>query len=158
MRASLTAEQQLLYLRRNPICEGRGDVRRGALVWQFTAQPTPASRTYAIRIDLDRDKALKVVVESPDLPALAQGRDLPHVYREEPIELCLYHPRHGEWQPWMRLDQTIVPWTFLWLFYFEDWLASGEWRGGGEHPEPDAQEETTRWLRRATARPRRQAF
>jgi transposase InsO family protein len=36
----------------------------------------------------------------------------------------------------MRLDQTIVPWTSLWLFYFEDWLSEGEWRGGGEHPEP----------------------
>ncbi|SJM35583.1 conserved hypothetical protein [Mesorhizobium delmotii] len=34
----------------------------------------------------------------------------------------------------MRLDQSIVPWTSLWLFYFEDWLTDGEWRGGGEHP------------------------
>lgn len=35
----------------------------------------------------------------------------------------------------MRLDQTIVPWTMLWLFYFEEWLASGDWKGGGMHPE-----------------------
>lgn len=34
----------------------------------------------------------------------------------------------------MRLDLTVVPWTSLWLFYFEDWLDSGEWRGGGMHP------------------------
>ena len=34
----------------------------------------------------------------------------------------------------MRSDQTVVPWTSLWLFYFEDWLASNEWKGGGEHP------------------------
>ncbi len=34
----------------------------------------------------------------------------------------------------MRLDQTIVPWTALWLFYFEEWLESNEWKGGGEHP------------------------
>lgn len=34
----------------------------------------------------------------------------------------------------MRIDQTVVPWTALWLFYFEDWLASGEWKGGGQHP------------------------
>ena len=35
----------------------------------------------------------------------------------------------------MRLDQTIVPWAILWLFYFEEWLISNEWKGGGLHPE-----------------------
>jgi hypothetical protein len=64
---------------------------------------------------------------------LACGRDLPHVYRN-PTRLCLYLPRTPEWQPWMRLDQTVVPWTSLWLFYFEDWLDSGEWKGGVMHP------------------------
>jgi hypothetical protein len=34
----------------------------------------------------------------------------------------------------MLIDQTFVPWTALWLFYFEDWLTTNEWRGGGEHP------------------------
>ena len=27
--------------------------------------------------------------------------------------------------------QTIVPWTALWLFYFEEWLTSDDWKGGG---------------------------
>ena len=43
--------------------------------------------------------------------------------------------RTYEWQSWMRLDQTVVPWTTLWLFYFEEWLASDDWKGGGMHPE-----------------------
>jgi hypothetical protein len=43
-------------------------------------------------------------------------------------------PRADEWRNWMRIDQTIVPWTALWLFYFEDWLVSDLWKGGGEHP------------------------
>jgi hypothetical protein len=34
----------------------------------------------------------------------------------------------------MRIDNTIVPWAILWLFYFEEWLWSDEWKGGGEHP------------------------
>jgi hypothetical protein len=34
----------------------------------------------------------------------------------------------------MRIDNTIVPWAILWLFYFEEWLSSDEWKGGGEHP------------------------
>jgi hypothetical protein len=35
----------------------------------------------------------------------------------------------------MRLDQTVVPWAILWLFYFEEWLTSNEWKGGGMHPD-----------------------
>lgn len=31
----------------------------------------------------------------------------------------------------------IVPWTSLWLYFFEDWLATDEWKGGGKHPAED---------------------
>jgi hypothetical protein len=34
----------------------------------------------------------------------------------------------------MRIDLTIVPWAMLWLFYFEEWLSSSDWKGGGVHP------------------------
>ena len=51
-----------------------------------------------------------------------------------PRDSAFICPGTPEWRPWMRLDQTVVPWTSLWLFYFEDWLASNEWKGGGEHP------------------------
>ena len=67
--------------------------------------------------------------------ALAGGRRIPHLYEQKPPKLCLYLPRNSEWQSWMRLDQTIVPWTALWLFYFEEWLVSNDWKGGGMHPE-----------------------
>jgi hypothetical protein len=46
----------------------------------------------------------------------------------------LYKPGKGEWSPEMMLDKTVLPWVELWLFYFEEWLVSGEWKGGGEHP------------------------
>jgi len=35
----------------------------------------------------------------------------------------------------MRTDETIVPRTSLWLFYYEVWFLAGEWYGGGKHPE-----------------------
>jgi hypothetical protein len=41
----------------------------------------------------------------------------------------------------MRLDQTVVPWATLWLFYFEEWLRSDDWKGGGMHPEVDDDDE-----------------
>jgi hypothetical protein len=76
----------------------------------------------------------RVFVDDPDLLALADGRRLPHVYEQQPPRLCLYVPETGEWTPAMRLDQSIVPWAMLWLFYFEEWLVSDEWKGGGVHP------------------------
>ena len=55
-------------------------------------------------------------------------------YDQNPPRLCLYLPNTGEWTSAMRLDQTIVPWSILWLFYFEEWLVSNEWKGAGVHP------------------------
>jgi hypothetical protein len=83
---------------------------------------------------MDQQLSPEVFVETPDLPALAKSRKLPHVYQQDPPRLCLFLPGTSEFQPWMRIDQTIVPWASLWLFYFEEWLASDEWKGGGVHP------------------------
>jgi hypothetical protein len=47
--------------------------------------------------------------------------------------LCLFLPRAKEWDGMMRIDQTFVLWTEVWLYYFEEWLASNDWKGGGEH-------------------------
>ena len=76
---------------------------------------------------------------------LAGGWRIPHLCQQKPPRLCLYLPRTYEWQSWMRLDQTIAPWTALWLFYFEEWLASDDWKGGGMHPETDADLTLAAW-------------
>jgi hypothetical protein len=34
----------------------------------------------------------------------------------------------------MYIADTIVPWAALWLVFYEYWLATGLWLGGGEHP------------------------
>jgi hypothetical protein len=134
----LTAAQQYLFVRTNPICAGTGRLSRGSFVWRYAATPTSLSRVYSVRLCYRQGTTPRVVVDGPDLAGLAGDRRLPHVYRQRPPELCLYFPQWGEWKAWMRLDQTIVPWTFLWLFYFEEWLASNDWKGGGIHPPADA--------------------
>lgn len=133
-RRPLTMSQQYLNLRINPISAGKGSVRAGRLVWRCEVSPSPLSRTYSIRIECQHGKIPKIFVEAPDLAALADGRQLPHVYQQEPPQLCLFLPKTGEWANWKRIDQTIIPWSALWFFYFEDWLRSGEWNGGGVHP------------------------
>jgi hypothetical protein len=44
-----------------------------------------------------------------------------------------YLPRTGEWHDRRLLAETMVPWSLLWLLYFEEWLMSNEWKGGGVH-------------------------
>jgi len=133
----LTAAQQFLDLKRDPIAgSGRGRLRAGRLVWDFEVQPTPLSRLYGLRLTYPQcGNGPEVVVVAPNLGELADGRKLPHVYRQSPPRLCLYLPGAGEWAAHERLSQTAVPWAALWLFYFEEWLSSDEWKGGGVHPD-----------------------
>jgi hypothetical protein len=126
--------QQFLALRSNPICAGSGELRRGRLTWRFAARPSPLSRSYDARVEYGEHGAPDVFIDAPDLHALAGGRKLPHLYSDDPPELCLFLPCAFEWGRHDRLDQTIVPWTGLWLFYFEEWLWSDDWKGGGMHP------------------------
>ena len=56
------------------------------------------------------------------------------LYSQKKEKLCLYRPKYREWNPTQHLAKTIVPWLYLWLFYFEEWLVSNDWKGGGEHP------------------------
>lgn len=110
-------------------------MRRGELIWDMQIRPSPLGRLYDVRIRYRRGDIPQVVVVSPDLNVLAEGRYLPHVYSTKPVRLCLYDPQREEWSPSASIADTIVPWTYLWLFYFEDWLVSDEWKGGGRHPE-----------------------
>jgi hypothetical protein len=131
---SLSAAVQFMHLRRNPICAGEGDLLPGRLTWRFECQPSPLARTYTVQIGYAQGSVPKVIVLDPDLSVLAEGRRIPHVYSEAPMRLCLYLPRAQEWHPGLRIDETIVPWTYLWLDYFEEWLWSNNWKGGGVHP------------------------
>lgn len=92
------------------------------------------ARLYQVQIDYERGSSPAVTVLDPDLSTLAGGRRIPHVYSETPMRLCLYLPKARQWHRGLRLDETVVPWTYLWLDYFEEWLWSNEWKGGGIHP------------------------
>lgn len=124
---------QLLMLHRH-FPSGDGTLRNGQLLWRQKVQPTPISREYQLRISYADRSVPKAAIEHPCLSALAEGREIPHLYRQDPAWLCLYRPAYREWTAEQALAKTVVPWASLWLFYFEDWLISNEWRGGGEHP------------------------
>lgn len=150
-RKKMTLSQQFLFLRACQTCNGEGQISRRKLTWRFCAQPSPLSREYAVRLEYEVGDSPDVFVESPELELLAAGREIPHIYLN-PLRLCLYLPSSDQWAPQKRLDQTIVPWTYTWLYYFEDWLAFGAWRGGGQHPVDEPEDRGNRQLRRAMSR------
>lgn len=133
---------QLLHLRAMKLPGAVGQLRAGLLTFKYTAQPTSISREYSLWLTYRRGDQPDVRVLAPNIPELVadHGR-IPHLYEHShPVRLCLYLPRTREWGPEMSLAQTIVPWSIDWLFYFEVWLATGEWTGGGEHPPPERPE------------------
>jgi hypothetical protein len=151
VKQDLTLSQQLLFLQANPAIGGSGAVRANRLLWQTPIQPTALARTYQASVTYLPGETPTVRIDAPDLELLAGGRSLHHVYNN-PLRLCLYLPGTGEWNARKRIDETIIPWTYLWLYYFEDWLGTDVWKGGGRHPEEEPDETGNRALRRAVAR------
>ena len=132
---ALSITQQWLGLRRD-FPDGTGELTRGRLTWTTALHPTPLSRDYLVRLDYREGDTPRVFVVEPSLSQIAGVRRIPHLYQQDPACLCLYRSIYGEWSPDKAISRTIIPWAASWLFYFEDWLLSDEWRGGGEHPTP----------------------
>ena len=105
---------------------------KNIVVWTGNLQPTPLSKNYSVRIvySLGMDGP-EVTVLSPKL-VNRKGESIPHVYPGN--KLCLYRPKKKEWTKEKLISKTIIPWTALWLYYYELWHTTGEWLGGGEHP------------------------
>lgn len=105
------------------------------LKWEMDVVPTPNSRTYRIRMEYSIGAPPRVRVIVPSVLPKAPGKDfLPHVFSTEKQQICLYYGKFWEWNPSMLLSRKIVPWAAEWLFYYELWVLTGEWLGGGiEH-------------------------
>ena len=109
------------------------------LRFRFQISPGAFGRVYDCVLILRADgRAPDALVLKPDLIALAGGRRPPHLYAHVGlgVKLCLWWPKQREWLPHMKMVDSYLAWTAEWLWYFEDWLATGEWSGGGEHPIP----------------------
>jgi hypothetical protein len=125
----LTAAEQGYFLRFTfpAFCVA---TRRNILNAVGTLRPTALSDAYTIELRYDFPKRPRIQVLKPALQLAPGHTRLPHVYEEN--DLCLHVP--GEWRPDLRIDQFIVPWISFWLYFYEIWLATGEWLGGGHEP------------------------
>ncbi|MCA9604135.1 MAG: hypothetical protein KC619_00985 [Myxococcales bacterium] len=127
-RLSLVAQAHWLR-RRYP--DTFWSIRGGVLRWRGELRPTDLSRRYLVELTYTIGTRPRVFVRGPPL-ARFPGRKLPHVWDDG--SLCLYLPKACEWAPTMRLADTIVVWASEWLFFYESWLLTGDWLGGGHEP------------------------
>ena len=116
----------------------RFDQAGNRLVWTGHLRPTELSDRYRVRIDVRRSRRMMpdVFVESPKLRDRPAGT-VPHLYDRGRARLCLWMPGRGEWSARMWIVDSVLLWASEWLFFYEVWLATGEWLGGGEHPPGD---------------------
>ncbi len=95
-------------------------------------QPTPRSETYSFVLKYKMGGNPVVRITSPQLKKNSKGDAIPHLYPDG--SLCLFRPAYDEFNESDFISDTIIPWASLWLYFYEIWHVTGQWRGGGEHP------------------------
>jgi hypothetical protein len=124
------AHQALLVLENFPGFKWQGSgcqcFLRGAL------RPTSTSKVYQVNIRYQPDKIPLVNVAAPEI-----DEEAPHLYGDS--SLCLFHPGVFNWHGRRTLARCIVPWTTMWLYFYEKWQELGVWFGPEvPHTVPDA--------------------
>lgn len=115
--------------------EGDCEIKKGVLHWKGLLQPTSLSNRYHIKMEYRHNKSPKVILYGENIKKLKDA-NFPHHfhinYEKNEVELCLYY--RYEFSSRNLIADTIIPWTVEWLYFYEIWLATGEWQGGGKHP------------------------
>lgn len=125
-RLSLTVQRMAL---RSAFPESHIVVKPSELIWKGLITPTPMSQTYHVEVSYKLNSSPKVRVIEPVLET-RDGKRCEHLYPGD--YLCLFFP--GQWDGSMLIADTILPWASEWLMYYEIWIATGLWEGGGFHP------------------------
>jgi len=111
--------------------------KNGTATWVGPLQPSALSEVYRVRIAYRVKERPRASVLSPPLKGRPDHPSIPHVYTG--LEPCLFLPGSEEWSAEMHISDTIVPWTSLWIYYYELWYSTGEWLGGGVHPQSQSE-------------------
>lgn len=105
---------------------------RGKLKMIFKLKPTKFSIEYKILLTAKLNSTIvKIFVIEPKIESPKAGEIVPHLFNDN--SLCLYYPKYHEWTYKDSWVNTLVPWTSLWLYYYEIWKETGVWTGGGIH-------------------------
>ena len=108
----------------HPVVDG------GRLTWIVELTPTPLSVTYTVNLEYRPGDRPVLTVGDPPLKR-RDGELLPHVYEGD--ELCLDFADFDDTKH--LIADVLIPWVSDWLYHYEAWLITGDWHGGGIHPE-----------------------
>ena len=130
-----TIDEQIAAVRSDwPLFRAR-KVDRYSAVWAADLKPQFSSFRIEIRYVIGDFPEVRVL--SPELIRMPENPDgpLPHVYGplSDPT-LCLFDPATDEWDGSMLVSRTTIPWSIDWFTFYEFWLMTGVWSGGGRHP------------------------
>lgn len=102
------------------------------LHWRGRVIPSEQCASYTIDLEYRTDTRFvprpRVFVVEPSL-RLVKNCGCPHRHGDQ--EPCVYYHPGNEWRTDMLIAHTIIPWTSRWLYFYEIWLATGSWMGGG---------------------------
>lgn len=111
-----------------------GRLRRKLLFYVvFKIQPTPSSKEYTLLVVYKERGIPYIYILNPNLQEESNRLEIPHLYDQKRLRLCLYYPNYNEFESNDYIAEQIVPWIKLWLFHYEVWLYTKEWLGGGIH-------------------------
>lgn len=123
--------------------EGEGATWRGPLSPTATVYDVEVRYRVPLAIENStvRDAQPRVTVDALTPYLLRPTANELHLYwpadrdRSPPV-LCLFDPHAHpcQWSVENLLAETTLPWTCEWLLFFEGWLVTGTWEGGGRHP------------------------
>jgi hypothetical protein len=130
MKKISLALQRYLIIKKCPNWDCK--VSRSNLICIGNIKPSELSRIYKVKLSYALGKSPDLIVVDPPLQLNEKGEHSPHLYKDN--LLCLYYPVKNEWNSSRVIAETIIPWVSLWLYYYEVWLLTGIWKGGGEHP------------------------
>lgn len=109
---------------------GQIKLAKGGVTWIGVLQPTPLSRAFTVKVYYRLGAArAEITILEPALES-PSGVPIPHTFKGN--HPCVHFP--PEWHSGMLLASTVIPWTSLWLLFYEAWLATDEWLGGGHEP------------------------
>lgn len=107
-------------------------VARKLLICSGKLMPLDISDEYTVRVTYRIGDIPVVWVDGlPSTEKEKTGNKIPHRFQNGSI--CLFCG--NDWSADKTIAHTIIPWLLEWLVFYEGWLTTGDWQGGGTHPE-----------------------
>jgi hypothetical protein len=98
---------------------------RNEALWRGVIRPTLDSARYTASVWYRLGDVPRVWVR--EVMLARHKRRPPHLYLDE--SLCLFWPRERPWRATDLIAHTILPWTSIWLGYYELWVDTDRWWG-----------------------------